>query len=482
MKDNMEVCRIVYEVLKIHIQFGVYHDGDILPTMEQSADNFLVSIDTVRSAYLQLQREGYVRLSPNVGSMVVKDYSDEETEFFIQQFFSRRRNALIDLSKSIRPLFSNAQWIGLKNAPAEIYQNMQRLMEGRELQPFIVFKHIIEAYNSLNNDLLLRLLWRIFTFYEAPFFCVPRNPWCTFAVEEYSPWTLDACLKQNWGPLRESICNAQDSLSVALKQFYDDRITLPPSQPEIPFSCSVYKKASQLRYSLAMDLLTAISIGQYPAGTMLPSLKQLSQERNVSVSTLRRTLALLNGVGATESIQWVGTKVLPFHETASHCDFSNPAIRRRLMDMAQSMQVLTLSCKSVAEVTITSLDTAGLQKCRERLSTIRARGQYELVTYITLELLEQLAPYQAIRTVYRELLRQLFWGYSLRSIWKASGDNIRFYLSCFDAFMGSLEQGDADKFSDHLERLMVHEFHFMIHNLVQLGVTEAGELLISDIQ
>ncbi|MCD7992436.1 MAG: hypothetical protein LUK37_11985 [Clostridia bacterium] len=48
--------------------------------------------------------------------------------------------------------------------------------------------------------------------------------------------------------------------------------------------------------------------------------------------------------------------------------------------------------------------------------------------------------------------------------------------------MGSLEQGDADKFSDHLERLMVHEFHFMIHNLVQLGVTETGELLIPDIK
>jgi DNA-binding GntR family transcriptional regulator len=54
----MERCHVVYDVLKTHIQFGAYRFGDVLPTMENNTENFLVSLDTIRSAYLQLEREG----------------------------------------------------------------------------------------------------------------------------------------------------------------------------------------------------------------------------------------------------------------------------------------------------------------------------------------------------------------------------------------------------------------------------------------
>lgn len=40
MKDDIEVCQMVYSVLKTQIQFGAYRYGDILPTMEQAAGNF----------------------------------------------------------------------------------------------------------------------------------------------------------------------------------------------------------------------------------------------------------------------------------------------------------------------------------------------------------------------------------------------------------------------------------------------------------
>ena len=86
MKNDMERCQIVYNGLKTHIQFGAYRCGHTLPTMEQSACDFLVSLDTVRSAYLRLQQEGYITLSTNVGSVVVRDYSESEIEENVQRF------------------------------------------------------------------------------------------------------------------------------------------------------------------------------------------------------------------------------------------------------------------------------------------------------------------------------------------------------------------------------------------------------------
>ena len=284
MKNDMERCQVVYDVLKTHIQFGAYHSGDVLPTMENNTENFLVSLDTIRSAYLRLEREGYVTLSQNVGSTVIKNYSQQDIEQNVQLFFSLRKSALIDLSKSLNPLFTNAQWISLKHAPEEIYRNMMELKTSHGLQPLIAFNHMIQAYDSLGNDLLTRLLWQVYMFFEAPFLCVPNNPWCDFAVNEFSPLSLEFCLKKDWASLRKLICRAQDCLSDSLCRFYEARITLP-SQEELPFTWNSYKKASQICYSLAMDLLTDISLGRYPVDTLLPSLNKLSRERHLMDGT-----------------------------------------------------------------------------------------------------------------------------------------------------------------------------------------------------
>lgn len=480
MKNDMERCQVVYGVLKTHIQFGVYRFGDVLPTMENNSENFLVSLDTIRSAYLRLEREGYVTLSQNVGTTVIKNYSDREIEENVQLFFSLRKNALIDLSKSLRPLFTNAQWVGLKNAPSEIYSNMMELKKNHDLQPFIAFNHIMQAYDSLGNDLLTRLLWQVYMFFEAPFLCVPGSPWYDFAINEFSPLSLDYCLNRDWNSLHGLICRTQDYLSMSLCRFYKERITLT-SPEETSFTWNSYKKASQICYSLAMDLLIDISLGRYPVNTLLPSLNKLSKERNVSVSTARRSLSLLNGVGAVQSVKRIGSRVLSFDETAVNCDFSNPVVRRRLLDMAQSLQILTLSCKAVSEITIPELNAEELQKSVEQLTTMETRRMYQPITYNTLDLLRQFAPCQAIRTIYGELLKQLFWGYGLRSMWKENDGQTDFYISYYKTLLQSLKRKDSVLFSGKLEELLIHEFRLTIAKMVQLGIGKAERLLIPEL-
>lgn len=479
MKDNMELHQVIYCVLKTQIQFGSYRYGDILPTLEQAGGSFLVSLDTVRAAYLQLQRDGYITLTQNVGSMVIKDYSDQEIEQFVQLFYSQRKYALIDLSKSIRPLLSHTQWAGFKNTPADIYSSMMQLKTLNGLQPFTAFHHLMKAYEVLGNELLLRLTWQIFMFFEAPFFATPQNPWSRFVFGVYSPKSLEYCLTQDWDSLKESIYHVQDDLSSAVSRFYEERITLPPSGQQIPFTWSAYKKASQICYSLAMDLLIQITRGRYPANTLLPSLDKLSKEKKVSVSTVRRALSLLNGVGAVKSLKGVGTKILPLNETSNNCDYTNPVVRKRLVSLAESLQILTLSCRDVAQVTISSLDAAALETCRDHLSIIHDLGQYELTTYAALELLGRFAPYEALRSVYAKLLQQLFWGYPLRSLQNKNGDKTEFYRSCYETFIRALKESDAGLFSEKLEELMIHEFHFTVENLIRFGITEVSGLAVN---
>ncbi|MBU9727184.1 GntR family transcriptional regulator [Diplocloster modestus] len=114
----------------------------------------------------------------------------------------------------------------------------------------------------------------------------------------------------------------------------------------VKYSWSSYKKPSQICYSLGMELLTGISRGDYPAGSFLPSLEKLAKEKKVSISTVRRTLLLLGYIGATRSVNGVGTLVMSLDKSADNCDFTQPIVRKRLMDFAESLHFLALSCRA----------------------------------------------------------------------------------------------------------------------------------------
>lgn len=480
MKKDMGLSQVIYNVIKTQIQFGVYHFGDTLPTMENASDNFFVAPATIRSAYLQLQQEGYITMSPNKGSMIICDYTEQEIESYIQLFFSQRKNALIDLSKSLRLLFGHARWMGLKHAGAKFYNDMLKFNDNDTLQPYFAFNYILRTYGSLQNELLNQLLWQIFTFLEAPFFSISENAWCLYILKKSAPRTLDYYQKQDWDSLRKEINDSQDLFSQALCSFYDSRITARFPQQEIAFTWSAYKKNSQICYSLGMEILTSITRGQYAANSLLPSLDKMAKERNVSVSTIRRTLSLLNGVGAAKSVNGVGTRVLPFSETPENCDFTKPVVCKRLLDVAQSLQFLMISCQEIAEATILSLNAASLQIWIETLSHLKERQQYELTAYVILDLISQFAPYQAIRTVYTEFLQQLFWGYSLRDRWQKYDQKMNLCISYYESFICSLENADAAEFSLKIKELMIHELNFTVKQLIELGINEAERLLLDD--
>ena len=57
------------------------------------------------------------------------NYDSQETEQFIQTFFSARKNAMIDLINSMLPLFGNAQCVGMKNASPEMLRKMEELLD-----------------------------------------------------------------------------------------------------------------------------------------------------------------------------------------------------------------------------------------------------------------------------------------------------------------------------------------------------------------
>lgn len=100
-------------------------------------------------------------------------YDTEDTDRHIQNFYAIRKDALIELSRSMRPLLSYAQWVGFKKASPETLDQMEALALRTDiLPPYRMIRHLQLIYGSLQNELLMRMVWQIFMFFQAPLFSI----------------------------------------------------------------------------------------------------------------------------------------------------------------------------------------------------------------------------------------------------------------------------------------------------------------------
>lgn len=478
MKKEMDLCQVVYNNLATQIRFGAYRFGDQLPTLEELSHLQMVSIDTVRTAYRRLQADGFITLSKSTGATVKVQYTEAEIAQNIQKFYSQRKDSLLDLSQSMRFLFCNALWTALKHAPPEILDEIDLLvLQNRDILPSYT-QHLQLIYGSLHNELMMRLVWQTFMFFQAPFLSISDN--VTRLIAESNP-LLDltgCCRRKDWAGLWSAVEAFFEKFSCALSGFYEEKISLPPTEKQVTFIWSSYKKTSQICYSLCREILGSISRHEYPAGSYLPSLEKLAKEKQVSVSTIRRTLLVLNQIGAVKSLNGVGTKILPLGDNTENCDFTQPVIRKRLLDYVQCLQFFALSCRMTAESTLASLDSEAFAECKNRLLKIKQTGQPELVVYLSLEFIACSTPLRTIRTVYTELLHLLFWGNPLRSIRKNQEGFSGFFLPYIEYFIACLDRPAPVAFAATLEELVTCLLNLSVELMAELGFSEVESLLI----
>lgn len=250
----------------------------------------------------------------------------------------------------------------------------------------------------------MQLARQVYLFLHMPFFSLEENIQYVGNGKKYVRDTIALCRQKEWGKLRTITGAFQGTLADSLCRFYQEKISIDPQAEKIDFSWSSHENPSQRCYTLDMELLIPVSCGIYPAGSYLPSADRLAIEKDVPVSTVRRALTLLNSIGAVKSSRPLGTRVIPFMQSKENCDFTQPAIRGRLLALAESSQIFALSCKEVSHLTLESLDASFMDQWKRKLYWVKEWRHYDMLNYAILDLITQSAPYRAIQTIYSQLL------------------------------------------------------------------------------
>lgn len=482
MHHDRELWQVIFDLLETQIRFGVYRYGDALPTIRETGGYFLASVDTVRHAYGRLKQEGYISLSTCVGATVKVRYSDEEIRRNIRDYFSSRSGTLLRFARSARPLFGYAQYTAWRYSSPETLREIERSCLQTEVgMPYRMSRQLLLIDGVLGNERFMDLIWQMFLFFQGPFLSAIQNAGYFEDGDGLVLNLVRLCRDGDWQGLRDALEDYEEQRLNALCRFFEEHgVADDPDGGQIDFTWKIYKKSSQRCYSLCMELLVEIGGGVYPEGGYLPPPARLAGEKEVGLTTIRRTIAILGKLGAVQSVNGVGTRVLPRRDSAQNCDFTDGTVQKRLLDFSQCFHILALSCRACAQSTLETMGPGGIGLWLERMEEVRRSGCYERLLYLCYEQIAAYAPFAAVRCVYKELVKQFFWGYPLGDLHGDREAENAHFLPYLDEMEERLKEADAAGFAALLERLQTAETEHVVRYLAGRGIDGAQALLIPE--
>lgn len=222
----------------------------------------------------------------------------------------------------------------------------------------------------------------------------------------------------------------------------------------IPFRWNIYRQRPQMRYTLASLIIREIMNGKYPPGSYLPTLLQMEEQFGVSLTTVRRTLSLLEELGITKSYQGKGTLVCM--EPAA-MDLTRTGIRKGFILYIESLQLLALTIYGISLCTLRSVTREKRLELKEKLGELqkgkRSFGCFELyLMFITEE-----CPFAMVRECYGKLRELLAWGYPFAVLRLDIKNLDMWYAETIAGMEEHLEKDDVNAFAEDWKSLMESE-------------------------
>lgn len=476
MGKEQQISSLIYEFFFMRLHFGYYKCGDTLPSIDTLCGQFCVSSQTVKAALRQLHAEGYISMRNGRATRIIFRQTRQELVDFALCFFSERQSAFPDLCRTAElilvPLFTEA----FRRMDETDFLHLSHYIECTHSDDLLYFYSY--ALQKLENPLTMNLFWEISMFMGLMF--IGEKGGDDFYNKKLLREGIEEIISykkaHDWTGLHDVILKHQrNSMEEALR--YMNQYT-SPSQKKTSFVWRIYRGRPQLCYSLATHILFENYLGEYRDTEFLPSYEKMAAKYGVSLSTIRRTILVLNKAGAAESVNGIGTRFFPIGQRCNMPDFSVPAVRRTLAFFVQSFEVIIYSCEKVAVATLLALTEEECGRLKEQLRKNLACGLCEMTPWHLLLSISLCSPLSGIREIYSKILGLFLWGYPLKEFQEGTSKP-DFELRDFtEKMLEYLEQNDFVRCGRCIKETSAFQFNALEQELLRIGF-EPDELRLS---
>lgn len=443
MKGSNELYRLVYDYYATRILFGFYTYGDAISSLHKICVQFRLAVPTVRTAFTYLERDGYIQVEASRVAHVVYKAAPARIKSNIADYFLPREDGLKDIGVAgqvlIEPLFA----LGLQRWEEDKWNQLREWLSNPAPDAFFMqIELYIPALSALDNRLLLNLYWEMVRYLCFPYLA-KHHIVCKRSLEELGNWTKEEIIHYLKAEHFTIYHKTVDNLFSFLKTVRPNYVSNEPEP--IPFQWSIYRQRPQIRYFLAANIIRGISSGIYTIGSYLPSLPQMAERYGTALSTIRRTVSLLNDLGVAASQHGKGVLICM---TPQAIDFSSPDVHEMLDLYLESFQMLVYTSRSVSLFTLQSVSKAALEILTEQFRCIRKENRTYLYFEIYLAFIVKNCSSAMVRECYDKLKLFLACGYPVTLMRLKKNSLGQEYEPAVLQAVASLEAGDTEGFTD----------------------------------
>ena len=336
------------------------------------------------------------------------------------------------------------------------------------------FSALLNELLRSSNNLLYNDLYNSLKTYSKVTLAAPKNTLFKYAPETFSQ-LLAALQSNDYQLVNKRFNDMYLSFSVSVNK-YIRKVYKKYQQAEIPepvydYNWSAEKGRDHYYTQIARDLIDKIAASIYKPGTLLPYEAVLARNYKVSISTIRKSLALLNEIGFAETINTKGTIVrLPPTFITANC-MQNERYKKDTLIYLSALQLMSVIIKPVAVAAAGRIDPQTQKAWR---SEFGQPGKVPLALIVNS--LIELTELQPLRAILQETNKLLHWGYYLafhRQNLAGTTDTLCKYT--WQAYL-YLEARDIEGFSTYLAICFSYILETIRDFIIQHGLQEAAKL------
>lgn len=458
MKNDNQFSNLIYEYFLIRFRFSYYKYGDTLPTIETLCQKFGVGAQTVKAALRNLRKDGYISMKNGQSTKVLFRQSKEELISFVYHYYTRRQAAFTDLIASSELIFVPMLVEGLRRMDENDLACILRFTKCGNADDLFHFYGF--TLQKMENPLTLNLFLEISLFLGFPFAALEPQPpfYDASLVSRRLAELLVLVRAKNWDSVHNLLLDYQRNDGSLVSGYMDQYIENIPESEQIPFVWRVYRDHPQICYSLATRIMHEIYLGEYSRTEYLPSYEKMAEKYNVSVSTIRRTIRVLNQSGIAESVNGKGTRVFTIGKLCNMPDFDSPAVRRNLALYVQSFEMIIYSCREVSCSMFLALTQENLSALIKQLEEYRIIKKCELSMWHILICISQFSPFKGVREIYAKVYGLFLWGYPLKGSFNDTSRLDRISEEFTDELIKALKGRDYSQAAAAVEDVFKKQF------------------------
>lgn len=468
---------LIYGVYRAHIEFGFYPKGACLPALSQHREMYHSTVNTVRKAYLRLQKDGYVSVSQGRGTEVIYGLPAGQYRRNVQEFYLARAAAMRPMAEALRAFLLPLLREGAGRLDIPALQKISAVAAGMDAGRFYVAYFCgREMLLTLQNRLALDLFHAAISYYQWPHVLIDRlcGEADVQAFRRLSSQIISACGREDRGALACAYIRLLRFVYDALQNYTERFSHVCPAQAQVPFTWDMYRERPQRCYSVAADLLDRIYMkNEFAPGGFLPSHGTMAEAYSVSVITIRRVQGLLESLGVIRSSQGLGAWVSG--ACAASIDPQDITVRQIGGMFLQAVRMISISLEGLLEFCDPALVSVRAF-CLERLRALWQAGSGFRCLAGLLDCLLHGTDNPTAKEIWGKLYEAMLLALPLLEALAAARPNVRSRVAaCAAALIRSLEAGDCASVQACMDEgmcIMISVAKTFLEETKELGVRE----------